>query len=547
MKKLLLMIFVSTLLISYVDAQTVKLIRTIQATGTMEDNGAIIEVSSDDAEQENDAMDDLEDDDIDTGWEGEADDQNILTAGLRFRDIFIPQGATIDSAYIMVWSHEAKTAEDVARITISCEATDDAETFTLDALITDRPTTDASVLWEVAEPWEIWQPYRTPDLKDIIQEVVNRDGWKENNSLAFILAGEDQGPSELENAREFESFENIEDPEDGGDGQNHPERRPQLVVYYNARTSLHTLHIPIIATGSIIEDGEEFAVSSDDAEQENDSMDDLEDDDIDTGWEGEADDQNILTAGLRFQNIFFPCLPPQDSFVVDSAYIVVNSHEAKTAEDVARITIVGQADDNAPTFTLDALITDRPETNASVLWEVAEPWELWGYYRTPDLAEIVTEVITRDGWINGNPIAFFLKGEDQGPSELENAREFESFENISDPEDGGDGQRHQERIPLLVIKYSLNCTVGVDDFSNNVQSLKIYPNPSNGSLINVEFLEDAASTIQIFNVQGQLIQTNQFDNGKTITLNISQLAPGQYFVRAKQANGVFLQKLTVTN
>ena len=543
MKKILLSLLFGIIVFSYSEAQTVKLIRTIQATGTTEDNGAIIEVSSDDAEQENDAMDDLEDDDIDTGWEGEPDDQNVLTAGLRFRDIFIPQGATIDSAYIIVWSHEAKTAEDVARITISCEATDDAQTFTLDALITDRPTTDTSILWEVAEPWEIWEPYRTPDLKNIIQEVVNREGWQENNAIAFILAGENQGPSEVENAREFESFENIEDPEDGGDGQNHPERRPQLVVYYNTSTAPNALHIPIIATGTENADGEDFAVSSDDAEQENDSMDDLEDDDIDTGWEGEPDDQNILTAGLRFQNILFPI--DKSNVKIESAYIVVNSHEAKTAEDVAKITIVGQADDNAPTFTLDALITDRPETSASTLWEVAEPWELWGFYQTPDLSTIVTEVMSREGWANGNPIAFFLKGENQGPSEVENAREFEAFENISDPEDGGDGQRHQERIPLLVINFT-DVTTSVNEFTNKVQALKLYPNPTNKSLVNIELEQDTPSSIQIFNIQGQLIQTNKFKNGQKITLNISQLTTGQYFVRALQDNKVFLQKLTVT-
>ena len=33
------------------------------------------------------------------------------------------------------------------------------------------------------------------------------------------------------------SFENEEDPADGGDGKNHPERVPKLVVYYTAATN----------------------------------------------------------------------------------------------------------------------------------------------------------------------------------------------------------------------------------------------------------------------------------------------------------------------
>ena len=449
--------------LSYSDAaaQSLRLNRYIMFTDTITDDedGRIFAASSDDAEQENDEIDTLFDDDIDAGWEGEPDDQNILTAGLRFRDIFIPKGATIDSAFIIVYSHEAKTAEDVANITIVGDATDDAQTFTEDALIDARPQTDASVSWIVDEPWGLWTPHSTPDLSPIVQEIINRDGWESGNSLAFILLGEDQGPSEVENAREFEAFENIADPEDGGDGQNHPERIPELVIYYSFNVESGFIEVPIVFTDTITddEDGRIFAASSDDAEQENDEIDTLFDDDIDAGWEGEPDDQNILTAGLRFQNLSIPA-----GAIIDSAFIEVFSHESKTAEDVARITIVAEATDDAQTFTEDALIDARTPTDASLLWVVDEPWGLWTPHRTPDLSEIVQEVVNRDGWSSGNSIAFILLGEDQGPSEVENAREFESYENIADPEDGGDGQNHPERVPRLLVYFSGGSPVAED-------------------------------------------------------------------------------------
>lgn len=63
------------------------------STGQM----VIIATSSDDAEQEQDAMDALNDDDLDMGWEGEPEKMFIVTAGLRFQNITIPKGATIDS------------------------------------------------------------------------------------------------------------------------------------------------------------------------------------------------------------------------------------------------------------------------------------------------------------------------------------------------------------------------------------------------------------------------------------------------------------------
>jgi hypothetical protein len=78
----------------------------------------------------------------------------------------------------------------------------------------------------------------------------------------------------------------------------------------------------------------------------------------------------------------------------------------KAADDVAVITIVGEASDNPQTYTLDALITDRPETNAKVVWTVAEDWDLWGTYKSADISPIVQELVNRPGWQSGNAMAF---------------------------------------------------------------------------------------------------------------------------------------------
>ncbi|MBK8044778.1 MAG: hypothetical protein IPK21_20285 [Haliscomenobacter sp.] len=80
----------------------------------------------------------------------------------------------------------------MAKITIVGDANDNAPTFTEDSLIDKRAKTAASVLWEVKEEWKLWQPYRTPDLKAVVQEIVDRPGW-EGNALAFWFSG--PGPS----------------------------------------------------------------------------------------------------------------------------------------------------------------------------------------------------------------------------------------------------------------------------------------------------------------------------------------------------------------
>ena len=73
--------------VTALQAQNFSLTRSILSTGTIVEDSISFEVSSDDAEQENDEMDSLFDDDLDAGWEGAPEDQNQLTTGLRFRDI----------------------------------------------------------------------------------------------------------------------------------------------------------------------------------------------------------------------------------------------------------------------------------------------------------------------------------------------------------------------------------------------------------------------------------------------------------------------------
>ncbi|MBX2874490.1 MAG: T9SS type A sorting domain-containing protein, partial [Saprospiraceae bacterium] len=322
---------------------------------------------------------------------------------------------------------------------------------------------------------------------------------------------------------------------DGGDGQHHPERIPQLHITYRVDS-----WTPIKRTETVTdeEEGVTFEASSDDAEQENDEIDSLFDDDLDAGWEGAPEDQNILTTGLRFRDIMIP-----DGAQITAAHLLLFSHEGKSAEDVARITIVGEAADNAETYTEDALITDRPQTTANVLWEVAEDWEIYLPYMTPDLSSIVQEIVDREGWVSGNALAFTLLGENQGPSDAENAREFESFENIADPEDGGDGQHHPERIPQLLITYQVAS--GTSTFASNVKELKVFPNPATLGEVRIELDSEKAAVIRVYNTQSQVLKTVRHQGGKQLLLNISDLPSGTYYIQAKQENEWYVQKLVV--
>ena len=269
-------------------------------------------------------------------------------------------------------------------------------------------------------------------------------------------------------------------------------------------------------------------ISSDDAEQENQTMDKLYDDDLDAGWEG--DDFNTLFVGLRFTNVQIP-----QGAIVDSAYLEVYSHEEEN--DQALIAIIGEATDNAETFDLDNLITDRKQTNDSVLWNVNEKWTIWTKYKSADFAQVIQEIVDRSGWKSGNALAIFLKGSDQGASNEDNARDMESFENEEDPADGGDGKNHPERAPKLVVVYSGAASTSNIDISQNVE---IIPNPAN-DFIQINIGKNQEFYVSIVDLNGKKIYERNVRSNEYI--NLSELPKGSYLIQGTLEMGSFSKKL----
>ena len=135
---------------------------------------------------------------------------------LRFGPVNIPQGAKIFSASVELVIDEVKTeADDPITIAIYAEATDNAPAITEApfALSSRAPTEasrirqppstsaaaegDWSLCWEVNHcGTSIWNSVgatvETPNIAGILQEVVDRPGWVEGNSL-MILFGQMSG------------------------------------------------------------------------------------------------------------------------------------------------------------------------------------------------------------------------------------------------------------------------------------------------------------------------------------------------------------------
>ena len=118
-------------------------------------------------------------------------DTYLLQVGVRFRNITIPQGATITNAFIQFQADETNTG--AVDLTIYGHDTANAPVFTLTAYdVSSRTKTTASASWNSIPDWtagERGTNQKTPDLKSIVQEIVNIGTWASGNSMAFIVTG----------------------------------------------------------------------------------------------------------------------------------------------------------------------------------------------------------------------------------------------------------------------------------------------------------------------------------------------------------------------
>jgi hypothetical protein len=107
--------------------------------------------------------------------------------GVRFADVPIPPGADILSAWVEFTPSGAGAAP--LSIEIFGEAGDDAAGFSTapDDLLS-RPTTANSVVWTPAA-WNLGDPpQQSTDLEPVLQEIIDRPNWAENNALVLIIS-----------------------------------------------------------------------------------------------------------------------------------------------------------------------------------------------------------------------------------------------------------------------------------------------------------------------------------------------------------------------
>lgn len=142
--------------------------------------------ANDDAEESADGQVDLGSSDLEL-----TEESSVQTIGIRFAQIPFSRGTKIKAAYVQFHAEDAH--DKAASFQIRGQAVDDAPAFSdKKSNISDRENTQSEVNWK-PKAWTAKAgagvDQRTCDLSALVQEILDRPGWKSGAALALIIRG----------------------------------------------------------------------------------------------------------------------------------------------------------------------------------------------------------------------------------------------------------------------------------------------------------------------------------------------------------------------
>ena len=394
-------------------------------------------------------------------------DSSDQIVGIRWTGLTIPKGATITAAWIQFAAKESWP--DATSLNFYGQASDAAPQFTSNTNdVGARARTSAFVNW-VPVVWnvdEVGANERTPDLKSVVQEIVNRAGWASGNPLAIIINGTGHrtawawdGNAALAPLLHIE-YTTGAPPVDQPPVANLAVTQaasPPLTVSASAAGSTDTDATPIKSYSFTWGDGSQATVVNAPAQTATHtygsagtytvtlvatdtgnlastpvtknititgssnantvekrvaaSSDDAEENSSRRVTLNSPDlqlvqDATTQTVGMRWTGITIP-----QGSTITAAWIQFSSRIA--ASGATSLALRAQASDNATTFTTSSRsISNRSLTSASTTWSPAA-WnasETGAGERTPDLSGVVQEVVNRSNWASGNALAIVVTG-----------------------------------------------------------------------------------------------------------------------------------------
>jgi subtilisin-like proprotein convertase family protein len=203
-----------------------------------------------------------------------------------------------------------------------------------------------------------------------------------------------------------------------------------------------------------------IANGGDDAEQHlDDGRMDIGSSDLELPYEdggSPATDEQVI--GLRFVDV-----PLEAGAVIADAYVEIEVDKVDKEGSLAPVNLIIEGElalDAAPFEDIPNNITDRPTTVEKVKWSIPEWTEQNAKYQSPNVASIIEEIISQEGWASGGAIVLIVRDDKDNPST--GLRESES----------ADGEADAAALLRIILADEANIRIanGLDDAEEHVDS-----------------------------------------------------------------------------
>ncbi|MFD2561451.1 InlB B-repeat-containing protein [Aquimarina rubra] len=502
------------------------------------------------------------------------------TIGLRFRSLALPKDATITSAYLQFTADESNSAE--AELEIALHNSSNSPAFTTASNnVSNRSLFSNKVIWNPSS-WSRGQngsSQRSPDLKSMVQQLVNKSSWESGNNASFIIRGKGISLTNTSAKRVADSYE-------GGSDQ-----APKLIISYETvSTDSYTLSVNSIGQGTIdgagtYQDGETATVHAIPANgwefsgwsgelsgttnpasitmNGNKSVtatfteitggntgvidvaisngnDDVEEDKNGSVYANSSDlelvydsynNSSYQVVGLRFRSVDVP-----KNVIITNAYLQFTADESHSANAELEVSLHDSS--NSPAFSSSDNVSGRATFSNKVVWNPSS-WssgQSGSVQRSPNLKNMVQQLVNKSSWSSGNNVSFMVRGKGVSLSNTSAKRVADSYEGGAD------------KAARLIVEYTIdNRTISniIKPFSQQ-QFFKLYPNPFTDQInITTSLFEvNKKYTINVYTLTGKVIHEEdisiEFKNMTiTITPKISQT--GIYLLSVKDENEKTIQ------
>ncbi|OGI36062.1 MAG: hypothetical protein A2259_01910 [Candidatus Moranbacteria bacterium RIFOXYA2_FULL_43_15] len=306
---------------------------------------------------------------------------SVYSGAFRFRHIDIPRNSKIVLARLRIRPAVTDSADPDVKLVIKGIKEADTKPFTQTSRPSQRIKTVNSVPWHIVKKWEVHEWTQTPNLKLLIEEIVAQAGWKAGNSLALTI--EDNGSA----VNQAETCYDLSKGNDYG---------AELEILYTT-----VLNVSIGTIAGTDRDG----VETDKIAWQSDPTGNV----IALGHDGIA----VNEGGFIFSALNIPRYAN-----IIGAYLLLT--QADQNNRFPNLLIKGFAEDNAQPFTGSG--SNRPstrnKTKAQVEWTIGETvngtfvgihWSANSVYESPDLKEIIQEIVDREGWTTSSNLGLVLE------------------------------------------------------------------------------------------------------------------------------------------